>query len=203
MIKVNLAGMSRKKAVKVPGRPAVSVPKNAMPAVLLAVVLGFAGFGYWWYASLASQHASLLEQVTQLNKEKKELDAIIKADMVFEQRKKILEHRVKIIEDLQRTQVSPVIALDLLSEAIDRTDYIWLSNLAQNNAQLSMSGTGTSMVAVANFMTNLGATGYFPRVELSNAVENNGVVTFSISAEFVPPSQQQPVQEISALQGGN
>ena len=76
---------------------------------------------------------------------KAQLDAIIKQDQIYEARKKALENRVRIIEGLQKNQVSPVVALDVLSRAIDRTQYVWLSTLDQSNATFTMSGMSTSL----------------------------------------------------------
>ena len=62
--------------------------------------------------------------------------------------KKALESRIRVIDGLKRNQVSPIVALDLLGEAIERTQYVWLSQLEQNNAILSMTGTATSLNAI-------------------------------------------------------
>jgi len=74
-----------------------------------------------------------------------------------------------------------------LSEAVDRTQYVWLSSLNQNNAILSMSGTGTSLNAIADFYSNLTATGYFKNIDVANATDNAGNFTFSLKCEFSPP----------------
>ena len=69
------------------------------------------------------------------------------------------------MKDLQKNQVSPVLALDQLAEAVERTQYVWLSSLDQKDAMLNMSGTGTSLNAIADFYTNLNATGYFKNID--------------------------------------
>ena len=63
----------------------------------------------------------------------------------------MLENRVNIIEGLQKNQVSPVVALDQLAQAVHKTQYVWLSTLDQNNAVFNMSGMGTSLNAIADF----------------------------------------------------
>src|SRR5215510_16151270 len=141
MIKVNLVGVSRK---KVKAGFKLTLPSSSTPIILILVVLGSVGFGYWWYTSLTGESARLDTEIQAALARKAQLDAIIKQDQIYEIRKKTLENRVKIIEGLQKNQVSPVVALDVLSRAIDKTQYIWLSQLDQNNAVLSMSGMGTS-----------------------------------------------------------
>jgi len=199
MIKVNLVGVSRKKtkaAFK------LSLPRNATPIVLILIVLGSAGFGYWWYSDLAGQSARLDSAIQAAQARKAQLDAIIKQDQIYEARKKALENRVRIIEGLQKNQVSPVVALDVLSQAIDRTQYVWLSNLDQSNAVFTMSGVGTSLLAIADFYSNLQATGYFKNIDVSNAQDSSGNFTFALKAEFSPPSTIVPA-ELPTPVGGN
>src|SRR6185436_17344033 len=114
-----------------------------------------------WYSSLTAQAADLAVRITRAEAQKAQLAAVIKQDQVFEARKKALENRIKIIQDLQANQVSPVMALDALSRAVERTSFVWLSSLDQSNAVLSMTGVGTSLLAIADFYSNLQGTGYF------------------------------------------
>jgi Tfp pilus assembly protein PilN len=186
MIKVNLAGTARKKTVKAGSK--LAMPTSAMPFLLAAIVLGTALGGYLWYSSLSSRSAELDSQIQQAEAQKAALDAVIKQDAIYEGRKKALENRIKIIEGLQANQVSPVVALDALSEAVDRTEYVWLSSLDQTNAIFNMSGQGTSYEAVATFITNLERSGYFRNVDVP-AVQEAGTntFTFTLKCEFLPP----------------
>lgn len=200
MIKVNLVGTGRKKTAKAGMK--IALPASFTPVLLILIVLGSAGGGYWWYSSLSHQAADLDSKITQLNAQKAALDNVIKQDQVYEGRKKALETRVKIIEGLQKNQVSPVIALDQLAEAIDKTQYVWLSSLDQNNAILSMNGIGTSLDAIAGFITNLNATGYFKNIDLGPSQDASGNFTFSLRCEFSPPRNPPPNTQPAAA-GGN
>jgi Tfp pilus assembly protein PilN len=185
MIRVNLAGTAKKKAAK-PGLK-FALPNNAMPFILIGIVLATVGGGYWWYASLSASQADLQTKITAAQQQKAALDAVIKQDQIYEGRKKTLENRIRIIEDLQRNQVSPVISLDQLDDAIDKTQYVWLSQLDQNNAIFSMSGTATSVNAIADLVSNLQRTGYFHNINFLNATDSQGNFTFSLTCEFAPP----------------
>ena len=199
MIRVNLIGAGRKKAkagVK------LALPATFTPILLILIFLGFAGGGYLWYSSLSQQFDALNNKIKEAQAQKAALDKVIQTDQVYEGRKKALENRVKIISDLQRNQISPVLALDQLSEAVDRTKYVWLSNLDQNNAILSMSGIGTSLDAIADFYTNLTNTGYFKNIDVSNAQDSNGNYTFQLRCEFAPPRPPAPPAP-TATAGGN
>lgn len=200
MIKVNLVGARKKSSGG--GGPKFAMPATFTPVLLLLLVLGFAGGGYWWWRSLTQESADLDSQIRRLEARKAELEAVIKQNQVYEARKKMLENRVKIIEGLQKNQLSPVLLLDQLAEAVERTQYVWLLNLDQKDAVLSMNGVGTSLSAIADFYTNLNATGYFRSVDLGPSQENSGNFTFSLKCEFAPPrGPAAPAQPAKA--GGN
>src|SRR5215470_6526976 len=169
MIKVNLIGASRKKASK--AKSSLAVPATAMPMILVTIVVASAAGGYMWYSSLTSQSKDLDSKITTLQQQKASLDAVIKQNQIYETRKKALEARIKIIEGLKRNQVNPIVAMDVLSEAIERTQFVWLSQLDQNNATLSMNGIGTSVNAIADFVTYLESTHYFRNPELAHATD--------------------------------
>ena len=186
MIKVNLSGAARKKSAKAGFK--FALPASATPVVLVLIILGSAGGGYWWWSSLDRQIADLEMKIKQDEAQKTALENVIKQDQVYEGRKKALENRVKVVQGLQRNQVSPVIVLDQLAEAIQKTQYVWISSLDQNNSTISMSGIGTSVDAILSLITNLNVSGYFKNVDLSGPLqEGGGTYTFSMKGEFSPP----------------
>jgi Tfp pilus assembly protein PilN len=200
MIKVNLVGAGRKKKSKAGFK--IALPASFRPVLLIIVVLGAAGGGYWWYAKTVATLADLDRKKADAEKKKAELEAVIKADQVYEARKKTLENRVKIIESLQKNQVSPVVALDQLAEAVERTRWVWLSNLDQKDAVLNMNGTATSLNAIADFSSNLTGTGYFKNVDPgSTQVDKDGNWSFTIKCEFAPP--RPPAAGTQPTAGGN
>jgi len=118
MIKVNLMGAGRNKAAKV--RSSFAFPTNALPFVLFGIVIAAGLGGYFWYSSLDSQIKDLNTRIASLQKQKAALDAVIKQDQVYEARKKALETRIRIIEGLKRNQVNPILAFDVLSQAVEK-----------------------------------------------------------------------------------
>ena len=200
MIKVNLVGAGRKKKPKAGVK--IALPASFTPILLILIALGAAGGGYWWYAKTVSTLADLDTKKAAAEKQKATLEAVIKTDQVFEARKKSLESRVKIIESLQKNQVSPVVALDELAEAVDKTRWVWLSSLDQKEAVVNMTGTATSLNAIADFSSNLMGTGYFKSVDPgSTQVDNNGNWAFTIKCEFSPP--RPPAAGVKPTAGGN
>jgi Tfp pilus assembly protein PilN len=205
MIKVNLVGTTKRKPVKISGAgPRIEVPTNVLPIILFLIVVGTAVGGYMWYSSLSTQNATLDATIGNLQAQKAALDAVIKENAIYEARKKALENRIKVIEGLKRNQVNPIIALDVLSEAIERTKFVWLTQLDQNNATLSMNGVGTSVNAIADFVTYLEGTHYFRNPELAHATDSAGNFTFSLKCEFAPPANTPvPAADDAATRGGN
>jgi len=192
MIRVNLSGAPNKKSGKATAA-SVAGPSRALPLFLILIVIGSGAGGFWWYTSLNAQLKSVNQQIAQATAERDRLAAIIKQDQVYEGRKKMLEARIKIIQGLKRNQVSPVRSLDILDDAIDRTKFVWLHSLEQSNAVFSMAGTGTSVNAIADFVTNLEATGYFKNINLQNAQDASGNYNFNMTCEFalpLPPAKE-------------
>jgi len=187
MIRVNLSGAPKKKGGR-SGEVSAPVPSRALPLLLILIMVGTAAAGFWWYSRLNGQLDDVNKQLVHEQAERDKLAAIIKQDQIYEARKKALEARIAVIEGLKRGQVSPVRSLDILDDAIDKTQYVWLSSLDQNNAIINMSGTGTSVNAIADFYTNLKATGYFRNINLQNATDSAGNYTFSLTCEFALPA---------------
>ena len=206
MIRVNLSGAPKKKSARASLK--LSAPQSALPIVLVLIFGGVAAGGYWWYSDTSTRLTELNATITQAEAQRQALDAVIKQDQMYEARKAALESRIKVIEGLQRNQVSPVVSLDFLAQAIAETEYVWLSSLDQNNTVFSMSGTGTSVNAIADFVTNLERTRYFRNINLVNAQDAQGNFTFTMTCEFAPPApppapEGQAPAPATAPAGGN
>jgi Tfp pilus assembly protein PilN len=202
MIKVNLVGASRKKAVKKSAGPKIAMPTSVVPIVLLLIVVATIAGGYLWYSSLDAKAKQLDADIAAAQALKASLDAVIKTNQVYEGRKKMLESRIQIVEGLKRNKVNPVRALDVLSDAIERTQYVWLSQLDQNSAVLSMAGVGTSLSAISDFVQNLESSGYFRNTDFNNATDAAGNFTFSLKCEFAPPAPAAPAAPAPTPGGG-
>jgi hypothetical protein len=66
-----------------------------------------------------------------------------------------------------------------------------------------MAGTGTSVNAIADFVSNLEGTGYFRNIDLRNAQDAAGNFTFNMTCEFAPRVSLQTGLLRSAPAGGN
>jgi type IV pilus assembly protein PilN len=195
MIRINLLGQIRPKASR---RAASSIDTGgALPTVFIGagvllgvLVLGF--FYYTWQQQLNKENA----EIKRLTAQKTELEQTKLQVETFEKQKAILQQRVSTIEQLQRDRTGGQELLDMVANTVSRTENLWLTEMVRKGSVLSMEGSSASVNAVANFITALKRSGYFQKVEIKEAKQddkNTAVQTFvfQISAEITPPPAVQ------------
>jgi Tfp pilus assembly protein PilN len=196
MIRVNLAGTPRKKAGKKAAKAAgAGGGSNALPALHLLIMIGTLVGGYFLYSSLTKRTADLDAQIRAKEEEQKKLENVIKENAKYEFRKDELAKRIKVIDDLKNSQLSPVVMLDRLAEAIDKTRFVWLTNFSQANQKITMNGSANSLEALTQFYSNLDNSGYFHNIDLNKFDDAKGNYTFTLNTEFAPPTPAKPVAE--------
>jgi Tfp pilus assembly protein PilN len=200
MIRVNLADNARGKgAIAAGGGSTASSQRslNLLPLTHLIIVLGAALGGWLWYTNLTGQMETLDASIRAEEDRKRALEAVIKQEQTFQTRKKMLESRLKVVRDLRSNQVSPVVSLDKIADAVNRTNnvernpYVWLNRLEQNNATFNMAGISTSVLGIADFIANLEGTGYFKNIVQFNAQDSAGNYNFTLSCEYAPPRRAE------------
>jgi type IV pilus assembly protein PilN len=182
MIRINLLATERKAEKK---RAAVA-PGALQAYLFLGLFVGGAllvAAGLYWMKSSAI--AELNGQITQAEQRQKQLDAIAKQVAQFETQKRLLEQKVKVIEELRLRQTDAVHLMDEISKALP--DFVWLQQMQQTGNTLKFTGQSNSISAVADFMSNLQASGWFPQVDLDRTQETRNVVTFQLTATFQNP----------------
>ena len=190
MIKINLLGRTKLKAAKTK-KIGTASNQTLMAVMAIAVVVMSVGIIYFWQRILVQQDEELSRQIMLAKKEKVRQEGMLKENEVFEKRRKLLETRITVIESLKKNQSGPVQVLDLLSECIQRSEGVWLKDLAQKGNLVTVNGTAMgSPDAVADFITNLTRVGNFKNVNLVNLQELDSRYSFSITFEgnIVAPS---------------
>jgi len=91
------------------------------------------------------------------------------------------KRRFDVIDQLRNSQDGPVPLLTSVSETVNNTEGVWLLNMHDDGASVSMDGVALGPNAVANLMTNLRQSGFFKNVELLDTVQedNPKAQTFS------------------------
>ncbi len=107
-----------------------------------------------------------------------------------------MQQRVATIEQLQRDRTGGQELLDMVANTVSRTENLWLNEMIRKGNTLSLDGTSASVNAVANFITALKRSGYFQKVEIKEAKQddkNTAVQSFGfqITAEITPPPAAQ------------
>ena len=91
----------------------------------------------------------------------------------FESEKSVLQQRIDVIEALQRNRTgAQELAADGRQHRRARR-WLWLTSLDRTGDSLDIEGEAASINAVANFITQMKRSGYFDKVEIKNAKEND------------------------------
>ena len=184
MIRINLVAPERKSKAKDKG-PAL--PAGALQSYLLLAL--FAGgalvlcAGAWWLQS--NKLRDLETRIAADEKRRKDLEAIEQQVNQFQQKKAMLENKVLVIEQLRLAQKSPVHMLDEVSKALP--DYVWLTALDETRGGMRFTGQSNSLAAVADFISGLQRSGWFPTVDLVSSQEQQNLVNFVVSGTFKDP----------------
>ncbi|MCP9454516.1 MAG: PilN domain-containing protein [Nitrospira sp.] len=146
--------------------------------ILLSVgVVLIALAGCWWYATALEREIEALTEEKQ-NKEKQvaQLKEQVKQVQDFEQKKKLLEEKNRVIDQLEQTRGGPVKVLDYVSRSVDPLN-IWLTRLGISTDTVELEGKALTNDDVVAFANNLKGTDYFTAITLqeSKAATENKV----------------------------
>ena len=180
MIRINLLGQARPKAAKkaVPLEATMQIIFALAAIGLAVVVLGITYF---------QQKRDLDKtngQIAILRAEKASLQQVKQDVDNFQAQKAVLQQRIDVIETLQKNRTGAQELLQQVANTVVRVDSLWLTSLSQAGNALDIQGEAASINAVANFLTQLKRSGYFDKVEIKEAKENDvakGVETFGFS----------------------
>ena len=200
MIRINLVAPERAAKAKPKAGPAL--PAGALQSYLLLAL--FAGgalvlcAGAWWMQS--NKLRDLNTRIAADEKRQKDLQAIRAQVDQFQQKKAMLENKVLVIEKLRLAQKSPVHMLDEISKALP--DFVWLTGMEQTRGgNLRFSGQSNSYAAVADFISALQRSGWFPQVDLGTSQEQQSLVAFTLSGTFRDPevvAKEKAAEEAAA-----
>jgi type IV pilus assembly protein PilN len=182
MIRINLAPPSAKKGM------GLSIPAFNLGmlfgglAVALVLLLG----GWWW--SLSSEIKRLNAEIAENKAQSEKLKLVIAEGQRFRRDKELLERRVNAIDLVARNQTRPVYLLDAVLDTLPKD--LWLTRMEEKGTQLRFAGTTYSATALADFMTNLKASGKFKDVDIVDAKQDLAksprLITFEVVTRFEP-----------------
>jgi type IV pilus assembly protein PilN len=150
MIRINLLGVERKQARKA---PSFDIGQRLTVACSLILVVALLGIGYWYW-TLSETSARVDREIAAANTEAARLRSLLTEVQQFEARRAQLTQRVQLIEQLRGGQSVPVQLLDHVSRSLP--DMLWLTSMAQTGADLTIQGRSTTLIALSDFVGNLG-----------------------------------------------
>jgi len=187
MIRINLVAPERTTKTKTKAAAGPAMPAGALQSyLLLALLVGGALVlcaGAWWLQS--NKLRDLDTRIAADEKRMRDLQAIAQQVAQFQQKKAVLENKVLVIEQLRLLQKSPVHLLDEISKGLP--DYVWLTTLEQTAGNLKFAGQSNSLAAVADYISALQRSGWFPTVDLATAQEQQSIVNFTLTGAFQDP----------------
>jgi type IV pilus assembly protein PilN len=158
MIRINLLATERRAAKA--AAAGFQAGQKLMVMGSLVLVLTAVGVG-WRYWSLGQQQAEVNREIDAARREEARLAEILKQVTEFENRRKVLEARVALIDELRKGQTAPVHMIDQVSRALP--DMTWLTAIQQAGYTLTMQGQCLSLTSLSDFIGNLEASRYFIR----------------------------------------
>jgi type IV pilus assembly protein PilN len=158
MIRINLLA-SERRAAKAAAAGFQAAQKMVVFGSLI-LVLTAVGVG-WRYWALSQQKAEVVREIDAARREEARLQEILKQVQEFENRRRVLEARVALIDELRKGQNAPVHMVDQISRALP--DMTWLTALTQSGYTLTIQGRCLSLTSLSDFIGNLEASRYFMR----------------------------------------
>jgi type IV pilus assembly protein PilN len=186
MIKVNLVGERPSKKTKQKKVSTPSTPGAVQAYLFLALFAGGALVlcaALYWYQS--SKLARLDADIAAAQQRQRELQAIKVQVDALEAKRATFQRKVDLIERLKSQQSGPVHLVDELSKSLP--DFVWLRTLEQTGDVIKVNGQANGLTSVADFISALQRSGWFPAVDLVSSTEDQNIVTFALQATFKDP----------------
>ncbi len=198
MIRINLLGQARPKAAKqsVPLESTLQIILGIAAVAIAAIIL------FVMYSSEKRDLDATTARIAQLKAERTQLQQIKQEVESFEAQKKILQTQIDVIEGLQKNRTGAQELLQMVANTVVRVDQLWLTSLERKGDNLTIQGEAGNIDSVANFITQLKRSGYFDKIEIQEAKEDDVVknvttYNFSMTASVAAPA---PASQAAAPQ---
>jgi len=152
LIRINLLTEAKAAAAKKKG-PALPTGAKLNNLILIGgLVLGVIYIATM-YLVLSSKRRALDDEIGKAREEVARLKSIIDEVQSYETKKKSLEEKIDLINNLKTNQRGPVRLMDEVSRALP--DLVWLTELQVQGNLLTLKGRTLSPNAVATYLENL------------------------------------------------
>ena len=197
MIRINLLGVDRPRAAR--KAMAFDIGQGLTIGASLILVAAVVLVG-WWYLSLSRESAQVDADLSVAQQEATRLRSLLAEVQQFEAQRQVLQQRVALIAQLRSGQSIPVQLLDHVSRSLP--DMLWLTSLEQEGDQVTIQGRSTTLIALSDFVGNLGNNPLLQRpIEIVNSqVQPAGgtgadavpeLIQFTVRARISRPAQPE------------
>ncbi len=152
------------------------------------VVLAAGGANYAWQGSQQKELERLQNQVREVQREIRDLEEIIGQVKDIEERKKQVNQKLEVLDELRAGKTGPVMMMDSLAMLIPTE--VWVERFTESGLSLTMDGNAARHEDLAAFISALNESPYFRNVQLRSAsLQTRGTdekyVRFSIQGQVV------------------
>jgi len=200
MIRINLLGVERTRARKPVTFDFGQRLTLVAGLIVVAAVLVVGG----WFFSIRREAAQLETDLGVARQEATRLRALTAEVQKYEAQREQLRQRVALITQLRSGQSIPVQLLDHISRSLP--DMLWLTTMEQAEGQMTLEGRSTTLIALSDFVGNLGNTSLLLRpIEIVNSqvqpATGNGaqatpeLIQFTVRARINTPAQPQDAEQ--------
>jgi type IV pilus assembly protein PilN len=192
MIRINLLGTERQQKPRSKA-PSFDLGQRLTLVCSLILVATALGIG-WWYWSLNNESARLDAEIIARQQEAARLQSLLVEVQRFEAQRTQLQQRVQLIEQLRSGQSVPVQLLDHISRSLP--DMMWLTDMTQDGAAVTIKGISTTLIGLSDFVGNLGNGALLKKpIEIVNSQVDPGrggapnapsveLINFTVKAEL-------------------
>lgn len=186
MIRINLLTEAKAAAVR---KKAPVLPTGAKLNNLLFMAGIAAGIAYIAIMGFVrvSTRRQLDEEITKARLEADRLKSIIEEVKGYEEKKKSLEDKINLINNLKTNQKGPVRLMDEISKALP--DLVWLTSLEVSGNLITMKGRTLAPTAVATYLENLKRSPFFAEPvfrTLGQEGGGQGIYSWEMNLTFKP-----------------
>lgn len=161
----------------------------------LVLLLVFAGVGFT-HSMISEKVSEAKVRISQMERDIDQYKPQLEQVAAFRKKKKALEKKIGVIEELDLARSGPV---RLLSELAARTPKrLWLTSLTTEGGTIVMSGKSLDNELVALFLRGLGESPYFTDVDLDKTeMRDSGglrLMNFRIRAVLINPDSKKSAE---------
>ncbi len=175
MIKINLLSEGKRATVRKSKPTALQGAGRGQDIgqwlLVAGLLIGVAGLAaYWWIWD--QRVAEKTEEVRVAQAEVDAMANVIKEVEDYKAKKKALESKIGVINDLKANQRGPVRVMDYVSRALP--ELLWLDRLKMTTDAIEIEGRAFNTNAVANFIENLDKVPEFDEPILKSTEQQGG-----------------------------